>query len=212
VTTADPWYLQAFAFLEVHKDGATTAILLLSATIALIAMVVGPAISLLIAKKQITSGFETQRQQTDTAIRVARLNFNAMVVSTNRQRWIDNLRDTLAEFLAFARSVASHLRARRFGTGLPDQVRRMLELSTKVELFLNPIEPDHVEFVNRLHELQSAAMSRDAASLPTEVLDADAERLDSLVSELTTRAKLILKAEWNRVKDGEPEQQAVKVS
>jgi hypothetical protein len=205
--TADPWYVHAFAILETHKDAATIAVALLSTTVALIATVVGPIISMRIAKKQIVSGFETQRQQTDTAIRVARLNFNAMVVSTNRQRWIDNLRDTLAEFLAFARSVASHIRARSFGADVPDQVRRMLELSTKVELFLNPGEPDHMAFVSRLHELQSAALSHDAVSLSSEAPDADADMLDSLVSDLTKRAKVILKAEWDRVKDGEPERQ-----
>jgi hypothetical protein len=206
VTTADPWYLQAFAYLEVHKDGATIVIALLSAAIALVATIVGPVITLLIARKQIASGFETQRQQTDTAIRVARLNFNALVVSTNRQKWIDTLRDTLAEFLAVARHVASDIRSSGFDTAMIDRVRRMLELSTKVELLLNPIEPDHVAFVQRLRELQSAAISRDAVGLGEKESAADADHLDSLVSDLTARAKQILKAEWERVKAGEPEQ------
>jgi hypothetical protein len=207
VTTADPWYLQAFAFLEVHKDGATTAILLLSATIALIAMVVGPAISLLIAKKQIASGFETQRQQTDTAIRVARLNFNALVVSTNRQRWIDNLRDTVAELVALQMSVGADLRIGCMDQTVLDRIRRVLELSMKVELFINPNEPAHDGFQTLIHRLQNAAVSRytmkPGVAAPRE---ADPDSFESLGGELINCAKLILKAEWNRVKAGEPEQ------
>ena len=202
---ADPWYLQVLAVIEAHKDAATIVIALLSTVIALIATVVGPVISLRIAKKQIASGFETQRQQTDTALRVARLNYNALVVSTNRQKWIDNLRDTLAEFLAVARHVAADVRAFRFDLPMVDRIRRMLELSTKAELLLNPLEPDHIAFVERLRELRTAAISRDSAGLGEAESAADADRLDSLVSDLTARAKQILKAEWERVKAGEPE-------
>lgn len=210
MATPDPWYLQAFAILEAHKDGATIVIALLSTIIALIATIAGPAISVRIAKKQITSGFATQQQQTDTAIRVARLNFNASVVSTSRQKWVDNFRDTVAELVTLQMIVGAALR-----TGDKDdavlkpaleRIGRILGLYVKVELFLDPNEPGHLEFRDLIQRLQSAAVTRYTTNLGVAAPgEAEPNRFESEAGEVILRAQLILNAELNRVRGGEPE-------
>ena len=51
---------------------------LISACTALVASIAGPFVTLFVAKQ----------------------NFNATVLSTNRQKWIESLRDMLAEFIS----------------------------------------------------------------------------------------------------------------
>src|SRR5258705_4373335 len=60
----------------------TPVVSLVSASTALVASIIGPIVTLTVARRQ----------------------YNATVVSASRQRWIETLRDTLAELIALIRA------------------------------------------------------------------------------------------------------------
>ena len=154
---------------------------LVSACTALVASVVGPVVTLTVAKRQ----------------------FNATAISTNRNKWIETLRNELAELislLAAALVVKSQWKDRwDKGRGpisaepaLLEKFERIVLAQSKIQLLINPNEPDH----QRLGEIIEAATRRlgseDAAEADT---DADIRTIVGL-------SQVILKREWQRVKLG----------
>ena len=137
-----------------------------SLVIALAAVIVGPAIQLWIAKRQI----------------------RATVLSANRQSWINNLRDQLAEFIALASSLkadsATHVLSaeKRIET-----VERVNHLAAKIRLLLNAQEEDH----NHLQRLISDAVL--GYTKPSEVVPSN-------LPEIISHSQKVLKQEWERVK------------
>ena len=95
---------------------------IISAVTALVAVVVGPLVSVYVVRRQI----------------------HASVVSANRQKWIDDLRDQLTElitgirFLGLHRSL-EHIDEKEF----VERLQRLVLVETKVNLLLNPNEKDH---------------------------------------------------------------------
>jgi len=112
-----------------------------------------------------------------------------------RQKWIDNLRDRVAEFVA----VASWLYRHSYGYGPKDQSSadvennqqwvRLIHLANHVELLLNPTESDHNELLKALGSVRQSACEKNRHSEFPEAAQA-----------LNAQCKKILKAEWNRVK------------
>lgn len=127
-----------------------------------------------------------------------------------RQAWIDALRQDLATFFATARAFARATQElQHFGVGAQDgaplsftgqkisDIRyQIAETRYRIQLRLNPNELEHVELLRlmqtAINKQQSALASRNSTD---EVLQA-VER----AAEFSTR---ILKAEWERVKQGE---------
>jgi hypothetical protein len=159
----------------------TTTLSLVSACTALVASVVGPVVTLAVARRQI----------------------NANVLSANRQKWIESLRETMAEMISLMVAVIVvkqnwHGEWRR-GRGaiaadpaLLDKLERMILVGWKIRLLLHPSEPEQVALVRRLDE----ALTR----LEAEVTDEQGTRED--VEALTTMAQHILREAWRRVKAG----------
>src|SRR4030095_6152139 len=118
---------------------------LISACTALVASIAGPFVTLMVAKR----------------------NFNATVLSANRQKWIESLRDALAEniSLLIAALVIKLKWKDKWDRGrgalvaepaLLDKVQRMVLTQTKIRLLLNPNEADH----QRLYHAIDAASKR----------------------------------------------------
>jgi hypothetical protein len=154
---------------------------LVSACTALVASIVGPIITLTVAKRQ----------------------FNATVLSANRQKWIESLRDTLAELISLL--VAALVVKAKWkdkwekGRGalsadpaLLEKLQRIVLTQSKIRLLLNPTEVDH----QRLGEAIETALKRLQAE---ESLDAETEADIEIITKL---AQSILKREWQRVKRG----------
>lgn len=154
---------------------------LVSACTALVASIVGPIITLTVAKRQ----------------------FNATVLSANRQKWIESLRDTLAELVSLL--VAALVVKAKWkdkwekGRGalsadpaLLEKLQRIVLTQSKIRLLLNPTEVDH----QRLGETIETALKRLQAE---ESLDAETEADIEIITKL---AQSILKREWQRVKRG----------
>ena len=154
---------------------------LVSACTALVASVVGPIVTLAVARRQ----------------------FNANVLSANRQKWIETLRDMLAELVSLlvsalvvkaewkdnwdhGRSLIATDRA------FLSKLERIVLVQWKIRLLINPLEPDHQELYRAIETAFSrlkSAGSHDSES------EADIENITRL-------AQSILKREWERVKRG----------
>lgn len=153
----------------------------ISACTALVASVAGPLVTL----------------------RVSRRQFDANVLSANRQKWIEALRDTLSEFIALLVSAMvlkkqwkdhwnQGLGALEKNPALIEKLERVVLAQSRIWLLINPTEPTH----RQLNEAMDAAM----ALLQSDQSD-DAESTRS-INTITTLARAILRTEWQRVKQG----------
>lgn len=153
----------------------------ISASTALVASIVGPIVTLSVARRQ----------------------FNATVLSANRQKWIETLRDTIAELISLLVSaliVRSAWKSKwdkgrgpfREEVALLEKLERMVLAESKIRLLLNPAESDH----QQLHRAIDAAIKRLQSE---DSLDSDTE---ADIENITILAQSILKREWQRVKLG----------
>ena len=159
----------------------TSVLSLVSACTALVASVVGPIVTLAVARRQI----------------------NANVLSANRQKWIESLRETMAEMISLMVAVIvvkqNWKGEWRRGRGaiaadptLLNKLERMILVNWKIRLLLHPSEDGHIALVHRLDE----ALAR----LELEETDESAVRGD--VEAITAMSQAILRDAWRRVKAG----------
>jgi hypothetical protein len=154
---------------------------LVSACTALVAAIAGPVITLAVARRQ----------------------FSATVISANRQKRIETLRDTLAELIALV-STALVVKSKwkdKWDRGrgplnadpaMLEKFERIVLAQSKIELLINPIDADH----QRLYETIETAISRLRVE---ESLEAETHHD---IRTITRLGQMILKREWQRVKIG----------
>jgi hypothetical protein len=128
---------------------------------------------------------ETISSQTNIAARTAR----ATVVSANRQRWIDALRDDVSDYMASAARLTSILLSGSFERSgqdaLSTEERRatyeLKRIRIRIELRLNLTEPDHRELLKLIDQFWvDSSAANDAA--------------------VRAHANAIFKSEWERLK------------
>ncbi|MCP3902066.1 MAG: hypothetical protein GY715_00400 [Planctomycetes bacterium] len=152
---------------------AELSLQIITAATALVAVAVGPWVAYWVARKQI----------------------HASVVSSNRQVWINTLRDVLTEFLA-ASTMTHSLAAASYADNksLP-RIESLLELARKIELLINPKEADH--------EKLSDLVSEVANELRNAHDEGATQELQRRQEQIVSLAQDILKREWERVKAGD---------
>jgi hypothetical protein len=154
---------------------------LVSALTALTASVAGPLVTLTVAKRQ----------------------FNATVLSGNRQRWIESTRDLLAELISqFVGIVVikkgrtdsweENLETVSTEPELLRRIERIVLLEWKIRLLLNPAKPDHAKLAAALE-----AMLERLKKVKVDPLEARVA-----IEEITKLSQAILWQEWQRVKKG----------
>jgi len=154
---------------------------LVSACTALVASIVGPLVTLAVARRQ----------------------FNATVLSANRQKWIESLRDMLAELVSLlvaALVIKSEWRdkwdrgrpAFKADSRLIDKLERIVFAQSKITLLLNPTQSDH----RKLVQVIDAALKRLQSEQATD------EETAGDIAAITELAQSILRREWQRVKMG----------
>ena len=147
---------------------------LLSAITALIAVAVSPAVSIHIARRQI----------------------RASVISGNRQKWIDQLRDQVAELITSIKFLSLQTSLHRFSEAeWIERFQKTHLLESKISLLLNPKEPDHVALSKAIRQAVQAMLEKDDSQDARNILD----YTDSVIQQ----AQVILKREWERVKRGD---------
>ena len=146
---------------------------ILAAATALAAVIIGPIVSL----------------------RIARRHIRASVVSANRQAWINMLRDSIADYLA-KQAMARDLNVLEHAddSSLP-RIEELIRLNTRLELLINPKEADHAELVDLICQMTSTVNQQNEANKDFDV-DAARKRIIDLW-------QTILKREWERVKQGD---------
>lgn len=132
---------------------------------------------------------------------ISRQQLRATVLSGNRQKWINTLRDCIAEFqtkakiaiveadLAYHQQTSAAANVRNHD----EAMKTMRLLANKIALLINPEEKDHAELLSNLNELESHCIDGDPG-------DREKERI--LQTSITTIGQTILKREWKRVKKG----------
>jgi len=153
---------------------------MISAATALVASVVGPLVALLVAKRQ----------------------FDATVLSTNRQKWIESFRNHLSELMAMMMTATVLKDTAPGGAAWQDMlsrepslrslVERITVASIQVSLMAKDDEPLHQEFMQALKRGEQLLL--DSAPHHAEMH----EQFD-LISALARR---IIRYEWGRVKRG----------
>jgi hypothetical protein len=155
---------------------------LVSALTALAASVTAPVVTLVVSKRQ----------------------FAASVLSTNRQRWIDALRESLSSLIAEMVSLSFLMRGRVAEGGPLDdrtlagdpvviaRVERLILAFARIRLLLNADKPAHVELGRAIEHTLKCIKTRDV----------DEARFSAEIEEITKLSQAVLRSEWQRVKRG----------
>jgi len=150
-------------------------IALLSLLVALLAVFIGPLVSWLISKRQITSSLEVANKQ---------------IIAPMRQAWINSLRDLLSEIS----SSALHYYVTGFEERTDDEYRKLTLLEHKIVLMMNAEENDHKELLAIIRKMISALEKGKEGD----------DTFVSTHTKLLGLSQKIIKREWNRVKDKIP--------
>jgi Icc-related predicted phosphoesterase len=147
-----------------------------SAITALVAIIVGPLVSICIAKNQI----------------------NASVVSSNRQVWINRLRDELATLVGIIHHMPSaHANESVSTKDAIADYGKFVEKFQVIKLLINPNETDHQELVR----LIECADKKIIESINDKT--ANASEFETIGRSIVTQSQMVLKKEWERVKNGQ---------
>jgi len=156
-----------------------TTVALVTATTALVSAIAGPIVNVVVSLRQI----------------------RASVISTNRERWAESLRDGIAEYASLSLSAAMlqegsgrlPVAALRDDPENARLVERAALAKNKVLLIVNPAKAEHA----RLCRLVEEAYHELLTGLATTAGMVD--RIDAIAE----AGRAILRHEWKRVKRGE---------
>jgi len=144
----------------------------LSLIVAALAVFVGPIISYVVAKRQIDSSLAVSHKQT---------------IAPMRQAWINSLRDLLAELT----SSALHYYCAGFEEREDSEYQHLTLLEHRVQLMLNPKEPDHQELERLIRQMVSSLQRGKEGD----------EGFRTSHTEIMKLSRAVLKREWNVVKE-----------
>lgn len=144
-----------------------------SLIVAALAVFVGPIASYIVTKKQITSFIAASHWQ---------------VVAPMRQAWINNLREMLSDFFV---DVLLYYRLLSHEKSDPEKLHNIIKSEYQIKLMLNPQEEDHQELEKLIHKLVFCLECNNQNGID----------FDALYKEVINRSRVILKREWNRVKE-----------
>lgn len=169
---------------------------------ALVAVVVGPIVSLKVVKKQIDNSLKLSEMQINNSLKLsqdqqntarenANLQSKTVVLSKNRQDWINELRREISEFIVHAHSMkygVSPIQSQSEAFSKIAQTMDKFYLSyIKINLLINPSESDHIDLIRLLKKIHSGITQKDFDIMAAQ-------------SELIEISQTVLKREWERVK------------
>ena len=163
--------------------GTAMELSILSLIVAALAVAVAPLVSWLTAKQQINTSFALARDQMHTSLETA----NKKITAPMRQKWINKLRELLAELT----SSAEHYYVAGFEDRTDEEYQRVTLLQAHIRLMLNSNEEDH----QRLEVL----MRRMVDEIQYE--KGKKPEFPDLHAEVIALSRKILKREWDRVKE-----------
>ena len=151
-----------------------------SAMTALTAAVLSPMVSLLVTRMQI----------------------RATVISNNRERWIEALRDAVAEYVAVLLTASmvkqaaerDPLQEVREHRDLLPIVERVVMMKSKIMLMINPSDQRYAALCEKVEASYELLASDSLVSVPA---------MRAQANEVTRLGAYVLRTEWARVKRGD---------
>ena len=133
---------------------------------------------------------------------VARQQIRASVISNNRERWVETLRDSVAEYVALVLSASiarqtmgqEYSRVLSADRALLEIAERIALVKNKIMLMINPNESRHGELCQAIEVAYLSLVSEEPQPLMKMRAETDA---------ITRAGRAVLKAEWQRVKRGD---------
>lgn len=151
-----------------------------TATTAFVSAVTGPVVSYLVARRQI----------------------RASVVSNNRERWIEALRDAVAEYVALLLTAGllrqtigqDPAKAMNANHDLLEIIQRIILVKNKIMLMTNPSDDPYMKLCQIVESTYRELTSGESGVYG---------RMHAGAESITKAGREVLKAEWARVKRGE---------
>jgi hypothetical protein len=136
------------------------------------------------------------------SMRVARRQIKATVISSNRERWTEALRDAIAEYISVVASVAvvelgssgSIGEMVRADEEFRRAAERMILARSKILLMTNPNASYHNELCRCLETVHALLISHQPMTLA---------QWHPQLEAITVAGRAVLQAEWERVKRGD---------
>jgi hypothetical protein len=198
--------------MEVTIDATTVQIL--TALTALIAVIVGPIVTVRVAKwqervaqDQIESSRLNATEQLRASVQTAEKQIRAMTVSVARREWNDQLRKSLADYLAATRQLTTRVGP----VPLPQAefqgyMERINAAFMSVSLLLNPHESAHMDLLSAFNPVWDSVISIQVAATGSDYLAVWPKlhaEIGTRVGSLIHCARAVLKREWEKVKSGD---------
>jgi len=151
-----------------------------TACTAVIAAIAGPTVSLLVARQQM----------------------RASLISTNREKWAEALRDLLAEYVSLVLSASIRRQALdqdlplalKENSALLPTAERVTLVKSKILLMIDPGDTSQRKLCCAVEDAYHALVSKDRPELT---------RMRDEAEAITHAGRAVLKAEWHRVKRGD---------
>ena len=134
----------------------------------------------------INASNESQHKLNEKIIQAELERSREAIISHNRQKWINNLRDDVSKYLSTTTKLISDKSESGKGLLKRENIDELWLEFYKIQLLLNPSEDIHVKLINLLRELISS-------------ID-DTDKFTSIRSDIIDASQAILKHEWERVK------------
>jgi len=136
------------------------------------------------------------------ALHVNRQQIKSTTISTNRQAWINSLRDEISSCIAALEVTGfSCITQNIFSQEEKEKaILTLLGHEAKIRLLINPYETDHKQLIEVLHKALKVSFLPKTAHETNE--DA-ASKIKENVGKIISISQAILKREWQRVKSGE---------
>ncbi|POR47471.1 hypothetical protein B0G62_11862 [Paraburkholderia eburnea] len=136
-------------------------------------------------------------------LRASQRQFNASVLSTNREKWMASLREALAELASLVATLTQHKQrlhgdwpgdhaAQASDPGLAAKYERLVWLFWNIRLLTNPDEPAHRTLCSHIDNVVFRLRDGDASVAVTQ------RDIDAIVR----AAHPVLRLAWRRVKQG----------
>ena len=134
----------------------------------------------------ISDSNEHQRILNENIIRSELERSREVIVSNNRQKWINTLRDDISKFLSTTTKLVSDKSESNNGGLKRENVDALWLEFYKIQLLLNPNEEDHNNLISYLRDVIAAINDTNAFT--------------NKRSDVIETSQIILKHEWERVK------------
>lgn len=163
--------------------------------VALIIGVISAVVNLWAAHQLKKSNENTIQKQIDSAKETTLMQFKTTIATKNRQDWIDELRDTISEYI-MSTSLLSPIMNATEPFKIEQRTRlieRMSFSKAKIQLLTNIEKPDQKALVNEVESL--------LALIPNESKEINVQDFQNQRSKVIEAATKILNLHWRKIKE-----------